>query len=355
MARFRLRIGQRILFSSLLLIAVMVALAALSVVSLGQIQHTVTALFATSIPSIDALDQSDRDLQQLLVAGRLLLNVQPGTDVAKKQLSDYKENAQQSLDRLNIYAKLVQTDEQRKLVEQYRLARSQWEPLSAKIVELAQSQLPADREQAAKMSLGDAGAKFEAMREFLNKSEDLVLADSQAARAKAQETYDRTLLFMLVISVVGLAIALLVSFLLSRSVTRPISVSVAECAGQMLGTVVPNIKRTADLVQKINASSNEQSTGVEQINKAISQLDKVIQQNAATSEEMSSTAQELAYQADDLRKVMGFFTVDAAAPLGLPEAPKTEADETGIPDEEPSVKQRSPKSERREPTAITLR
>ncbi|HJV34947.1 HAMP domain-containing methyl-accepting chemotaxis protein [Geomonas sp.] len=80
------------------------------------------------------------------------------------------------------------------------------------------------------------------------------------------------------------------------------SVEIADKAGIMLGNMLPNIKKTAELVQEITASCREQDTGAEQINKAIQQLDQVIQQNASAAEEMSSTAEELSSQAEQLQE-----------------------------------------------------
>ncbi|WP_419781502.1 methyl-accepting chemotaxis protein [Maridesulfovibrio sp.] len=85
------------------------------------------------------------------------------------------------------------------------------------------------------------------------------------------------------------------------------SVVVAEKAGDMLQDLVPSISRTAELVQEIAAASNEQNTGVGQINKAIQQLDTVIQQNASASEEMASTSEELSRQGQLLQQAMSFF------------------------------------------------
>ena len=85
------------------------------------------------------------------------------------------------------------------------------------------------------------------------------------------------------------------------------SVVVAERAGDMLKELVPSISRTAELVQEIAAASNEQNTGVGQINKAIQQLDTVIQQNASASEEMASTSEELSRQGQLLQQAMSFF------------------------------------------------
>jgi methyl-accepting chemotaxis protein len=88
------------------------------------------------------------------------------------------------------------------------------------------------------------------------------------------------------------------------------SVAVAETAGQMLAAIVPNIQKTAELVQEIAAASREQDAGAEQISKSIQQLDAVIQQNASASEEMASTAEELSGQAEQLAEMIAFFVME---------------------------------------------
>ncbi len=88
------------------------------------------------------------------------------------------------------------------------------------------------------------------------------------------------------------------------------SVQIAEQAGQMLAKLVPDIQKTAELVQEITASSKEQSGGADQINGAIQQLNHVVQQNAGAAEEMASTAEELSSQADHLQAAISFFKVN---------------------------------------------
>jgi methyl-accepting chemotaxis protein len=85
------------------------------------------------------------------------------------------------------------------------------------------------------------------------------------------------------------------------------TVKVSEKAGEMLDKLVPDIQKTAELVQEITAASKEQDTGSEQINKALQQLEKVIQQNASAAEEMASTTEELTGQSDQLMSALGFF------------------------------------------------
>ncbi len=88
------------------------------------------------------------------------------------------------------------------------------------------------------------------------------------------------------------------------------SVHVAQKSGQMLNDVVPNIQKTADLVMEITASSNEQSSGSEQINNAIQNLNLVVQENAATAEEMAAGAEELSAQAENLQDAIAFFKIE---------------------------------------------
>ena len=85
------------------------------------------------------------------------------------------------------------------------------------------------------------------------------------------------------------------------------TLKVTEKSGEMLDKLVPDIQRTAELVQEITAASKEQDTGAEQINKALQQLEQVIQQNASASEEMASTTEELTGQSDQLVSALAFF------------------------------------------------
>ena len=88
------------------------------------------------------------------------------------------------------------------------------------------------------------------------------------------------------------------------------TVKVAQEAGSMLSRLVPDIKKTAELVEEITAACREQDVGSGQINQAIQQLDKVTQQNAAASEEVSATSEELAAQAELLQSTIAFFKLD---------------------------------------------
>ncbi|WPL13553.1 Dipeptide chemoreceptor protein [Thiorhodovibrio litoralis] len=87
------------------------------------------------------------------------------------------------------------------------------------------------------------------------------------------------------------------------------SVGIAEEAGRLLEQMVPNIQKTASLVQEITAASEEQHGGIGQINDSMTQLEKATQQSAASSEELAATAEELNGQADQLQQAVAYFTL----------------------------------------------
>jgi len=91
------------------------------------------------------------------------------------------------------------------------------------------------------------------------------------------------------------------------------SVEMAESAGKLLDEMVPSINKTSDLVQEISAASEEQLSGVSQIENSMNQLNQITQQNASASEELAATAEEMSNQAEQLQQTMRFFKVDGSA------------------------------------------
>jgi methyl-accepting chemotaxis protein len=102
----------------------------------------------------------------------------------------------------------------------------------------------------------------------------------------------------------------------------------AKKAGELIRKLVPDILKTAELVQEIAAASEEQNDGIDQVNQAIEQLNQVVQQNASASEESASSAEELAAQAERLQEAIGFFKISegkkttAIRPVAALESPK---------------------------------
>ncbi len=134
------------------------------------------------------------------------------------------------------------------------------------------------------------------------------------------------------------------------------SVKAAEKAGNLINELVPQIQKTAELVQEINTSSLEQTRGAEQINQALQQLDTVIQQNASSSEEMASMAEELNSQSEMMQSNVEFFKLktegkkeDYSVPeeITYEEKPKKRGD-SGIKKIEPVKKEAEPAKKKQE-------
>ena len=108
------------------------------------------------------------------------------------------------------------------------------------------------------------------------------------------------------------------------------SVEQAEAAGKLLIAMVPAIGKTADLVAEINAASNEQSSGIGQINAAIGQINTAIQQSASAAEELAATSEEMSAQAQELQRNVALFrlagdAMDAGTRTAAPRTPAAPA------------------------------
>ena len=88
------------------------------------------------------------------------------------------------------------------------------------------------------------------------------------------------------------------------------SVNIADKAGQMIQSIVPSTQKTSDLVEEISAASDQQATGVGQINQSMSQLDIITNQNASGAEELAATAEELNGSVESLRDLLGYFKIE---------------------------------------------
>jgi methyl-accepting chemotaxis protein len=101
------------------------------------------------------------------------------------------------------------------------------------------------------------------------------------------------------------------------------SVDIATRAGSRLDELVPSIQRATDFTQEVAAASTEQAAGVTQMNRSMSQVDQITQRNATASEELAAAAEEMSTQADALRQLSDFFSIEDSGRTSRP-APRTE-------------------------------
>ena len=102
--------------------------------------------------------------------------------------------------------------------------------------------------------------------------------------------------------------------------------ALVDTSGKTLEEIVVSVRRVTDIIAEISAASQEQSQGIDQVNRAVAQMDNVTQSTAAQTEEVSATAQSLAGQAGQLQSLVGRFRLDQTErprPVEPPTAPLT--------------------------------
>jgi len=82
--------------------------------------------------------------------------------------------------------------------------------------------------------------------------------------------------------------------------------------------IVASVKRVTDIMGEISAASEEQSSGIDQVNRAVSQMDEVTQQNAALVEEAAAAAGSLQEQAQRLAEAVAVFKINAGEVIEAP-------------------------------------
>jgi uncharacterized phage infection (PIP) family protein YhgE len=95
-------------------------------------------------------------------------------------------------------------------------------------------------------------------------------------------------------------------------------------AGKTMEEIVVSVKRVTDIMSEIMAASQEQSSGIDQVSRAITQMDQVTQQNAALVEEAAAAAESLEEQARALAQAVGVFRVGEASGAQATPAPRAE-------------------------------
>ena len=144
-----------------------------------QINENLNEVFGVNLPSLNYLVQADRDLQQLLVAERTMIYTDVKSEDFKKLVQDYEENLAQSRARLEKYRALPASTAEKDLAAEFEKARTAWEELSRKVVEARKEDTRAGRRLALELSRGEASVKFETMRGFLDKLQEITLKNAE--------------------------------------------------------------------------------------------------------------------------------------------------------------------------------
>lgn len=305
------------------------------------INNALDDIFTLRMPSIDYLMETDRDLQQLLVAERSMIFANPGTEVFEQLAADYKQKLKQSAEWIDKYRKLADTDEEHSLLASYDAARKEWLDLSTQIVDGRKADTRAGRRLALDLTLGQAREAFEKMRNNIDKLEEISLREASDTERRAEETYKHTIFMLLASAIAALLVASVLAFIVTRSVTRPLGGEPKDMAdialriadgdlsyefknnnneaslyyaltrmATRLNEVVGNVKDSAKHVaggssqisstgQEISSGATEQAASLEQVSSSMEEMAANIRQSSDNASQTEQIASKAAADADE--------------------------------------------------------
>ncbi|MDK9709378.1 MAG: methyl-accepting chemotaxis protein [Desulforhopalus sp.] len=223
-----LRIRTKILCGFATLVVIMVVIGFSSYRGMKQIKERLDNIFLVRLPSIDFLIEADRDLQQLLVAERSMVFIDPASEKYKGFVGEYTKNYQQSDERWNKFKALASTEEEKKVISIYDQARTDWTATSRKVLDELQKNTDEARKKAIDLTLGEASSKFEQMREQLNVLTELSLTNAEKASKEATDTYRLAMTVLLVTIGVGIVLGVVLAGIIGFSISHPINAAMAS-------------------------------------------------------------------------------------------------------------------------------
>ena len=221
-----LKISKKLLIAFSLMIVAMLAIGYAGYRTSATINGQQEVIFNVRFPSFNYLLQADRDLQQLLVAERSMIFANVNSDIFGELAGAYEENMKQAEERWEKYKALATTPEEKAIIPQYEKAREEWKAMTKQVVEGRKEDTRQGRRLALDLTLGEAGAKFEAMRDYLDKLQEVNLNLAEKASKRAAATFRDSITLLGVILAAGVLIGIFFAWGISRSISRPVKTAV---------------------------------------------------------------------------------------------------------------------------------
>jgi len=274
-----MKIEGRLVLGFTTMILFMVIIGAFGFQSIRNIQGNLTDIFTIHLPSMDYLIETDRDLQQLLVAERTMLAADAGSDEFKRQIKDYEQNLKQSDERWNKFKKLPKEPNEMAFIDKYDQVRAEWQPLSKKVVDLCTENTGPSRKAAQDLTLGAAAVKFEEMRNQIDELTNINLANADKAQKEATATYRRTIYLMLGIFGLGVLAAVLMGWQLRLSITVPLKriITGLTTASSKVAYASEQVSASS---QHLAEGSSEQASSLEETSSSLEEMASMTKQNA---------------------------------------------------------------------------
>ncbi|MCB1887637.1 MAG: methyl-accepting chemotaxis protein [Rhodocyclaceae bacterium] len=245
----------KLLVPVMALVAIVLALVASAVHTAREASAITQELGKRYLPATAVLLEADRDLYQALVAERTWLTADGDAALEKRLRKQVDDNRQQSAQRVDRFADYVAAIPElataaAPLIAQYRKHRAEWEQANDRVMALAGEGGPSALAEARQLSLGQAEAAFEAMRDQIDQLTEVIGRGAETAEAASSESAADSLMVAGVGGTIGVVVALLIAVFIPRQVVTPLS-----ALNRRLGEMAAG---GADLTTRLPVNSNDE-------------------------------------------------------------------------------------------------
>lgn len=270
----------------------------------SKIKKDLDEIFLDTMPGSTLLLEMDRDLYQTLVAERTLIFTELNSEKFNHFIGEYENNLKQSEDRFNKFVVLASSEQEKKLIEEYRIARQAWLDISAEVLALCKDSSQTSRKTAGKLSLSDAAVKFEFMRDKIDKLVGISYDFTELIDKRATKT-EQSGKYLIVISIItGVLLGILFSLLISTGILTSIKSAIIGFKDIADGK--------GDLTKRMKIKTNDEVAELaEWFNRFIDNLQKDFIEFSTNARNLNQSSHKLTDFASQLTENTGNMTTYA--------------------------------------------
>jgi methyl-accepting chemotaxis protein len=302
-----LKVGHRLVLGFSIMILFMGIIGYAGYHSVEKINKNLDDIFAIRLPSIDYLIETDRDLQQLLVAERSMIFSNASSDVFQTLIKDYEENLSQADERWGKYKSLSSNPEEKAIMPKYEEAREAWKTISKKVVDGRRADTREGRREALDLTLGAAKEKFEKMRDYLDQLTGINLSLAKKANEEAIAIYRSTVITLLSIIGIGVLIGTFLMWGIGRGVTKPLRAVIEGLTGAS-DQVASGSDHISSSSQKLAEGASEQAASIEETSSSLEEMSSMTKQNAGNATQADNLMKEANQVVSKANTSMGELT-----------------------------------------------
>ncbi|HBT20843.1 MAG TPA: hypothetical protein DEA47_05740 [Peptococcaceae bacterium] len=290
--------------------------------NLSKLNEDTSKMTDMYLPSVQLILNADRDLYQVLVAVKDIFETIPGSQEWEGFIGDIDENYQQVVDRVNDYAKYAVTQEQKELISQHESARDEFRKYIDEYLSVLQKGTPEAKAQAAALE-EEINIAFENARGPLDGLTEASLAQAEETRKRAHEDYREATTMIIAFIAAGLIVLIVLSYLMSRSILKPIETAVyfanklaegdfreipssssADELGEMLNALGKGFENLRRLINEVAEASEQVAASSQQLSASAEETTSATEQVASTIQDLSSAAQNQAEKAQNVTETV---------------------------------------------------